>query len=123
MSKDKILIDSGCTDNFPTDRKYFQNLREITSRVKNPDGSFCKYEGIGDFEVELCDEKRSTDTLTMRNVLLVPSYETNSVSMSKLVEKGHTVEFSSNCSRLKTEKVQTTKPTEKNSLCYSNETS
>ena len=40
----------------------------------------------------------------MRDVLFVPSFETNLVSVSKLVEKGHRVEFSSNCSQLKTEK-------------------
>ena len=104
VSKDKVLIDSGCTDHILTDRKFFQNLREITSSVKNPDGSFCKIEGIGDVEVELRNENGSTDTLIMRDVLFVPSYETNLVSVSKLVEKGHRVEFSSNCSQLKTEK-------------------
>ena len=40
----------------------------------------------------------------MRNVLFVPSYETNLVSVSKLVEKGQRVEFSSNCSQFNTEK-------------------
>ena len=42
VNKDKVLIDSGCTDHILTDQKYFQNLREITSSVKNPDGSFCQ---------------------------------------------------------------------------------
>ena len=104
VSKDKVLIDSGCSDHILTDRQFFRNLRELTSGVKNPDGSFCKVEGNADVEVELRNENRSTDTLKMWDVLFVPSYETNLVSVSKLVEKGHKVEFSSNCSQLKTEK-------------------
>ena len=83
----------------------FSKTSEITSSVKNPDGSFCRIEGIGEVEVELRNENGSTDTLIMRDVLFVPSFETNLVSVSKLVEKGHRVEFSSNCSQLKTEQV------------------
>ena len=40
----------------------------------------------------------------MRDVLLVPSYETKLVSVSKLFEKGHRFEFSSTCSQLNTER-------------------
>ena len=75
MTKDTVLTISGCTDRILTERKNFQNLREITSCVKNPAGRFWKVEGIGGVEVELCKEKGITDTLIMRDVILAPRYE------------------------------------------------
>ena len=41
----------------------------------------------------------------MRDVLLVPRYENNLISLSKIDEKGHRVECSPNCLQLKTEKA------------------
>ena len=65
---------------------------------------FAKLKVLETLQVELRNENGSSDSLIMRDVPFVPSYETNLVSVSKLVEKGHRVEFSSNCSQLKTEK-------------------
>ena len=62
-------------------------------------------EGIGDVVVELRNARGNTDKVIMIDILLVPSYETNLVSVSKLVKKGHKVEFSSNISQLKTKSV------------------
>ena len=41
---------------------------------------------VGEVEVELRKERRSTNKLIMRDELLVPSYEANLVSVSELVE-------------------------------------
>ena len=42
VSKEKVLIDSGCADHILTERNLFQSFRQMGSKVKNPDGSFAR---------------------------------------------------------------------------------
>ena len=92
VSKEKVLIDSGCADHILTERNFFQSFRKISSKVKNPDGSFCQIEYIDGVEIKT--KNGVSDRLKLKDVLLVPNSETNLLSLSKMNEKGPSVEFS-----------------------------
>ena len=64
----------------------------MSSKVKNPDGSLCQIEYIDDVEIKT--ENGVSDRLILKDVLLVPNSETNLLSLSKMNEKGPSVEFS-----------------------------
>ena len=72
-------------------KNWFKNLKEIETTVTNPDGGNTKVLGIGEVEVLAKDLKGKIKSLVFRKALFVPGYRTNLISVSRIVDNGHTV--------------------------------
>ena len=104
VSKKKVLIDSGCTDHVLTEGNIFHNFKLMSSKLKHLDGNFCQIEGIREVKVEFENGNGLWDRLILKGVLLLPNYETNLLSVPKMNEKGHSVDFSAISLQLKTKR-------------------
>ena len=77
------------------------NLRTVDEKsVRDSKGNFTAVEGIGDvpITVELKDGK--TAELVLRNVLYVPNYKVNFLSVNKAVNFDHRFIFNDNRARM-----------------------
>ena len=96
-----IIIDTGCTDHIVYQREVFENLHPCNEKnVRDPKGSLSAVEGIGDvpITVQLKNEKKTK--LCLRDVLYVPSYKVNLLSVDKAVSFGHQFIFHENEARM-----------------------
>ena len=85
----------------PEGRIYSTNLRTVDGKsVRDPKGNFTAVEGIGDvpITVELKDGK--TTELILRNVLYVPNYKVNLLSVNKAVNFDHRFIFNDSRARM-----------------------
>ncbi|KAJ0009985.1 hypothetical protein Pint_33329 [Pistacia integerrima] len=83
------IIDTGATEHIiHTSSLFTQNIVEVRSHVELPNGSAVLVTHIGSI--------RLSDTLVLTNVLCVPSFSFNLLSVSQLTMKQHcTLTFSS----------------------------
>jgi hypothetical protein len=75
-------VDTGCTDHIINQNNVFEKLRLCNEKsVRDPKGNLSPVEGIGDvpITVQLKDGKMAE--MVLRNVLYVPSYEVNLLSV------------------------------------------
>ena len=86
-----LVVDSGSTDHVIVNKNWFKNFKEIETTVTNPDGGNTSVLGIGEVEVLAKDVKGKTKSLVLRKALFVPGYRTNLISVSRIVDNGHTV--------------------------------
>ena len=78
----------------------FSKFQTNEFECKKSGWKFCQIEGIGEVEIE--NENGVFYRFILKEVLVVPEYDTNLLSLSKMNEKGHTAEFSPVSSQLKT---------------------
>ena len=86
-----LVVYSGSTDHVIVNKNWFKNLKEIETTVTNPDGGNTNVLGIGESEVLAKDVKGKTKSLVLRKALFVPGYRTSLISVSRIVDNGHTV--------------------------------
>ena len=89
VSKTDLVVDSGSTDHMMIDKTWFKKYQKLETTFNNPDGGKTKVEGIGDVDVEARDTKGVLHKLTFEEILHVPEYKTNLISVSSLVQKQH----------------------------------
>ena len=96
-----LIIDTGCTDHIITQKELFENLRPCNIKnVKDPKGNFTPVEGIGDVPVKLYLKNGKEEEMVLRNVLYVPNYEVNLLSVNRCVKFGHKFTFNKNSAKL-----------------------
>ncbi|KAL2228047.1 UNVERIFIED_CONTAM: Retrovirus-related Pol polyprotein from transposon TNT 1-94 [Sesamum indicum] len=79
-SKEDWIMDSGASAHMSMNQDLFHNLRPLdtVNSVKLPDGSMYNVKKIGDIYI--------SDTLTLKNVLYIPSFKHNLLSVNALCE-------------------------------------
>ncbi len=88
--KPNHLIDTGCTDHIITQKELFEKLQPCSIKnVKDPKGNLTPVEGIGDIPVKLQLKNGKEEEMVLRNVLYVPNYEVNLLSVNRSVKFGH----------------------------------
>ena len=87
-----MLVDSGCTDHIVTNIVAFLDLVPIQSVVRNPNGEVFIVVGRGCMRISLPSNKGEFQC-ELKNVLCVPDYSSNLLSVSKFTEMGHSFTF------------------------------
>ena len=105
-----MLVDSGCTSHIENSSddfiKFNQNFKPGAHKITLADGTKSKdaVKGVGDATTHLADENGGTSEFKLHDVLLIPDFPDNIVSVHKSVQDGHTFVFSPEGSYLKTKK-------------------
>lgn len=106
FKKDTLLVDSGATTHIVTDRSKFiefdGNFKPVDHVIELADGTRtkCVAQGRGDASVKLHDVNGNFHDVLMKNVLYVPSYNSDIFSVQAATEKGATVVFAPNYAEL-----------------------
>ncbi|CAB3994020.1 Retrovirus-related Pol poly from transposon TNT 1-94 [Paramuricea clavata] len=97
-----LIIDTGCTDHIISQKELFENLQPCSIKnVKDPKGNFTPVEGIGDVPVKLHLKNGKEEEMVLRNVLYVPNYEVNLLSVNRSVRFGHKFVFNKSEAKLR----------------------
>ena len=77
-----LIIDTGYTDHIINQKELFENLQPCSIKnFKDPKGNLTPVEGIGDVPVKLHLKNGKEEEMVLRNVLYVPNYEVNLLSV------------------------------------------
>ena len=114
-----LIIDTGCTDHIVTKKELFENLQPCSIRnVKDPKGNLTPVEGVGDVPVKLHLKDGKEEEMILRNVLYVPTYEVNLLSVNRSVKFGHKFIFSESKAKLMLNHGPQVDLTKENGLFY-----
>ena len=86
-----LIIDTGCTDHIITQKDLFENLQPCSIK---------SVEGFGDVPVKLYLKNGKEEEMVLRNVLYVPNYEVNLLSVNRCVKFGLKFTFNKNNAKL-----------------------
>ena len=104
ISGNNWVVDSGATAHMCKDKKMFESIDETRQgKVFLGDGRSVKSGGKGKVKLTLHSDSGKS-VVTINDVLHVPQLSENLISVRKLAEKGHIVEFSEDKCYLKGEK-------------------
>ena len=92
-----FVVDSGCTDHVVYDRSFFTTFEASNSGegVVNPNGSLADVKGKGTVEAFITDVNGIERMYKLHDVLFVPSYNVNLMSVSRAEAKSNTFIFKS----------------------------
>lgn len=90
-SADDWIVDSGCTSHMCNNKDLISDYRNITNLVCIANSDKLESEGLGNVNISL----NNNDVRKILDVMHVPQLSSNLLSVSKMVEKGLTVTFSS----------------------------
>ena len=114
-----LIIDTGCTDHIVTQKELFENLQPCSIKnVKDPKGNLTPVEGVGDVPVKLHLKDGKEEEMILRNVLYVPTYEVNLLSVNRSVKFGHKFIFNESKAKLMLNHGPQVDLTEENGLFY-----
>ena len=102
MKGDDLIADTGCTDNVVRDRTVFSSFESWNegTTAENTNGTLSRTEGKGSVEVEIRDCHDAVRSYTFHNLLFVPSYSVNLMSVSSAVARGSSFSFTADASHL-----------------------
>ena len=111
-----MLVDSGCTDHIVTNIDAFLDFVLIQSVVRNPKGEDSRVVGRVCVRISMPSNKVECQS-ELKNVLCVPDYSSNLLSVSRYTEWGHSFTFDkgNSCRNSKGTRV---KLTQGNNLLY-----
>ena len=112
-----MLVDNGCTDHIVTNIDAFLDLVAIQSVVRNPNGEASRVVGRGCVRISIPLNKEEFQC-ELKNVLCVPDYSSNLLSVSRCTEWGHSFNFEKGNSCMKLQKGTRVKVTQENNLVY-----
>ena len=112
-----MLVDSGCTDHIVTNIDAFLDFVPIQSMVKNPNGEASRVVGRGCVRISIPSNKGEFQC-ELKNVLCVPDYSSNLLSVSRCTEWGHSFTFERGNSCMKLQKGIRVKLTQEKNLFY-----
>ena len=112
-----MLVDSGCTDHIVTYIDAFLDLVPIQPVVRNPDGEASRVVDRGCVRISIPSNKDKFQC-KFKNVLCVPDYSSNLVSVSRCTEWGNSFTFEKGNSCMKRQKGTRVKLTQENNLFY-----
>ena len=102
MKGDDLIVDTGCTDHVVRDKAVFSSFESSNegTTVENPNGTLSRIEGKGSVEVDIRECHDAVRSYTFHNVLFVPSYSVNLMSVSSDVARGSSFSFAADASYL-----------------------
>ena len=106
-------VDSGCTDHIVTNIDVFLKFVPIQSVLRNSNGEFSRVVGRGCVRISIPSNKGEIQC-ALKNVLCVPDYSSNLLSVSRCTEWRHSFTFEKRSSCKKHQKGTRVKLTEKN---------
>ena len=112
-----MLVDSGCTDLIVTDIDAFLDFVVIQSVVRNPNGEAFRVVGRGCVRISIPSNKWDFQC-ELKNVLCVPYYSSNLLSVSRCTKWGHSFTFEKKNSCMKLQKGTRVKLTQGNNLFF-----
>ena len=112
-----MLVDSGCTDHIVTNIDAFLDFVPTQSVVRNPNGEASRVVGRGCVRISIPSNKGEFQC-ELINVLCVPDYSSNLLSVSRCTEWGHSFTFERGNSCMKLQKGTRVKLTQENNLFY-----
>ena len=112
-----MLVDSGCTDHIVTKIDAFLDFVPIQSVVRNLNGEASRVVGRGCVRISIPSNKGEFQC-ELKNVLCVPDYSSNLLSVSRCTEWGHNFTFERGNSCMKLQKGTRVKLTQENNLFY-----
>ena len=98
-----MLVDNCCTDHLVTNIDVFLEFVPIQSVVRNPNEEASSLVGRGYVKISIPSNKREFQC-QLKNVLCVPDYSSNLLSVSKCTEWGHSFTFEKENSCMKLQK-------------------
>ena len=114
-----VLVDiGGCTDHIVRNIDAFLDFVPIQSVVRNPNGEAYRVVGRGFVRISIPSNKGDFHC-ELRNVLCVPDYSSNLLSVSRCTEWGHSFTFEKRNSCIKLQKGTRVKQTQENNMFYS----
>ena len=87
-----MLVDSGCTDHIVTNIYAFLDFVPIQSVVRNSNGEASRVVGRGCVRISIRSNKGEFQC-ELKNVLCVPDYSSNLLSVSSCTKWGHSFTF------------------------------
>ena len=78
------MIDSVSTDHTAFDINLFVDFREKDEIILSPNGRQSQVKGLGEVLIEVFNEKRQKDRLQLEDILYVPQYKFNLMSIEKV---------------------------------------
>ena len=112
-----MLVDSGCTDHIVANIDAFLDFVLNQSVVKYPNGEASRVVGRGCVRISISSNKREFQC-KLKNVLCVPDYSSNLLSVSRCTEWGHSFTFEKRNNCIKLQKGTRVKLTQENNLVY-----
>ena len=112
-----MLVDSGCTDHIVTNIDAFLDFVPNQSVVRNPNGEASRVVGRGCVRISIPSNKGEFNA-SSKNVLCLPEYSSNLLSVSRCTELGHSFTFEIGNSCMKLQKGTRVKLTQENYLFY-----
>jgi len=98
LSSTGWYIDSGATSHMTNDRSFFTEFHTKNEKVTVANGQFMMSEGVGDGYLH-CPVSTEKHKIPVKDVLYVPTLESNLLSVKKLAKQGNVVKFEGdNCS-------------------------
>lgn len=96
------ILDSGATSHMCKDKSLFEVINKTTVKsVTVADGYELPVLGEGTVKIQTCDDKGNCVNLNLKKTLLVPTLDTNLLSMSKLVASNVDLAINKNECKLK----------------------
>lgn len=86
-------IDSGASSHMCNNKEFFTNFQNRKTKIELADGRKILCYGMGDGKLICYLDNGKTVNVTIKNVLYVPSLETNLLSVKKLTDLGFTISF------------------------------
>ena len=111
------LVDSGCTDHIVTNIDAFLDFLPIQSVVRNPNGEASRVVGRGCVRISIPSNKGEIQC-ELKNVLCVPDYSSNFLSVSRCTRWGHGFTFRKRNSCIKLQNGTRVKQTQENNVFY-----
>ena len=112
-----MLVDSGCTDHIVTNIDAFLDFVPIQSVVRNPNGEAFRVVGRGCVRIST-PSKKGDFQCELKNILCVPDYSSNLISVSRCMAWGHSFTFEKENRCMKHPKGTRVKLTQENNLFY-----
>ena len=115
VSKQKWLIDSGCSNHMAAEPCMFENLDlEYKSKVKVANGQYVSVEGRGEVDIETL-----AGTRKFKHVLYVPEIDQKLISVGQLLEVGYSLFFDNGMCTIKDDLGIPLFTTKMNNRCFS----
>ena len=100
VTNERIVVDSGSTDHIVTNRSFFKDFEPVLSTVRNPIGEATEVTGKGVVEMTVVSNDGKMYTYELRDVLCVPGYQMNLLSVAKATTHGHSFTFGATGAKL-----------------------
>lgn len=96
------VLDSGATCHISSQRSQFSSLKRCNERVTVANGKVVESTGKGNCDIEVINSGNEKFKITIENVLYIPSFQGNLLSVNRILKKKFQVVFRDNSASIQT---------------------